>query len=238
MDTFPDKFFLTRQHSLFLAKKKWDENIYCGMKMENRNITFPQTQTILNGVNVPGVTLDDIQAVLNMRDAWRYLVSAIDEPTTLAYICKLNEYVARNEALEWGVLRTGSVGISGTDYVPPLPISSEIEQELAVLLSADTTNTEKAITAFLWGARRQMFWDGNKRTSLLLANKLLLEKGNGMLTITEKNMGQFNELLTAYYNTNDMRTIKVFLYEHAISGIEFKEPDGTGQGSVKSSQYR
>ncbi|MFC4770068.1 hypothetical protein [Effusibacillus consociatus] len=69
MNAFSDKFALTRQQSVFLAKKKWDENIYCGMKMENRNITFPQTQTILNGVNVPGVTLDDIQAVLNMRDA-------------------------------------------------------------------------------------------------------------------------------------------------------------------------
>lgn len=179
----------------------------------------------MNGVNVPGVTLDDIQAVLNMRDAWRYLVSAINEPTTLTYICKLNEYVARNEALEWGVLRTGRVGISGTDDVPPLPLSSEIEQELAALLSADMTNTERAITAFLWGARRQMFWDGNKRTSLLLANKILLEKGNGMLTITEKNMAQFNELLTDYYNTNVMRAIKAFLYEHAISGIEFVEPE-------------
>ena len=69
MYDFKDKYILAKEQSLFLAKKKWDENIYCGMKMENRNITFPQTQTILNGVNVPGVTLDDIQAVLNMRDA-------------------------------------------------------------------------------------------------------------------------------------------------------------------------
>jgi Fic family protein len=221
MDTFLDKYALTKQQSLFLAKKKWDENIYCGMKMENRNITFPQTQTILHGVNVPGVTLDDIQAVLNMRDAWRYLISAMDEPITLSYICKLNEYVARNEALEWGILRTDRVGISGTDDVPPIPVSSEIERELDVLLSMDMTNTERAITAFLWGARRQMFWDGNKRTSLLLANKLLLEKGNGILTIIEKNMAEFNELLTAYYDTNDMYAVKVFLYEHAISGIEF-----------------
>lgn len=223
METFSNKFALTRQQSLFLAKKKWDENIYCGMKMENRNITFPQTQTILNGVNVPGVTLDDIQAVLNMRDAWRYIVTAIDEPTTLSFICKLNEFVARNEALEWGKFRTGRVGISGTDYVPPIPVSSEIEQELNALLSAEMTTTERAITAFLWGARRQMFWDGNKRTSLLLANKLLLEQGRGMLTISEKNMEQFNELLSSYYSTNDMSAIKIFLYENAISGIEFKE---------------
>ena len=189
--------------------------------MENRNITFPQTQTILNGVNVPGVALDDIQAVLNMRDAWRYLVNAINEPITLPFICKLNEYVARNEALEWGVLRTGHVGISGTAYVPPLPVQSEIEQELTNLLTADMTTTERAITAFLWGARRQMFWDGNKRTSLLLANKLLIESGQGMLTITETNMERFNELLSAYYSTNEIDEIKLFLYDHAISGIDF-----------------
>ena len=44
---FPDKFHLTPEQSLFLAKKKWDENVYCGMKMENRAVTFPQTRTIL-----------------------------------------------------------------------------------------------------------------------------------------------------------------------------------------------
>ena len=66
---FKDKYRLTPEQSRFLAKKKWDENIYCGMRMENRAVTFMQTQTILNGVNVPNVQLDDIQAILNMRDA-------------------------------------------------------------------------------------------------------------------------------------------------------------------------
>ena len=114
--TFSDKFKLTPQQSLFLAKKKWDENVYCGMRMENRAVTFPQTKTILDGVNVPDVRLDDIQAILNMRDAWRYIISTVDEPVTFEYWCKLNEYIARNEALEWGKLRTGSIFISGTDY--------------------------------------------------------------------------------------------------------------------------
>lgn len=118
---FADKYHLTPEQSRFLAKKKWDENVYCGMRMENRAVTFPQTKTILNGVNVPNVQLDDIQAVLNMRDAWRFLLDTISEPLTLDYICKLNGFIARNEALEWGKLRTGSVGISGTDYIPPIP---------------------------------------------------------------------------------------------------------------------
>ena len=42
---YPDKYHLTQEQSRFLAKKKWDENVYCGMKMENRAVTFFQTKT-------------------------------------------------------------------------------------------------------------------------------------------------------------------------------------------------
>ena len=51
---YPDKYKLTREQCIFLAKKKWDENVYCGMRMENRAVTFPQTRTILDGVNGRG----------------------------------------------------------------------------------------------------------------------------------------------------------------------------------------
>ncbi len=216
---FADKYNLTPEQSLFLAKKKWDENVYCGMKMENRAVTFPQTKTILNGVNVPDVRLDDIQAILNMRDAWKHLLNTINEPVTVEYWCKLNEYIARNEALEWGKLRTGTVGISGTDYMPPIPQQEAVQQELADIFNADVSATEKALNAFAWGARGQFFWDGNKRTSLTLANKILVEAGAGILTITDKHMEQFNVLLLYYYNTGISDTLKVFLYENAIQGI-------------------
>lgn len=216
---YPDKYHLTTNQSLFLAKKKWDENVYCGMKMENRAVTFPQTQTILNGVNVPGVQLDDIQAILNMRDAWRYLMRTINEPVTLEYLCKLHEYIARNEALEWGKLRTGTVGISGTDYVSPVPVWEDVERELSAILSSNATATEKALNAFAWGTRGQFFWDGNKRTSMTLANKILISGGAGILTITDKHMEQFNALLLDYYNTGDSEALKDFLYHNAIQGM-------------------
>ncbi len=216
---FADQYHLTPEQSLFLAKKKWDENVYCGMRMENRAVTFPQTKTILNGINVPDVQLNDIQAILNMRDAWRHLLNTVHEPITMAYWCKLNEYIARNEALEWGKLRTGTVGISGTDYMPPIPQQEIVEQELFRILNADLSATEKALNAFAWGTRGQFFWDGNKRTSLTLANKILIEAGAGILTITDKHMEQFNILLLDYYNTGESSTLKSFLYENAIQGI-------------------
>lgn len=221
MSMFEDKFHLSPEQSLFLAKKKWDENVYCGMKMENRAVTFPQTQTILNGVNVPNVQLDDIQAILNMRDAWKFLLSTINEEVTFEYWCKLNEYIARNEALEWGKLRTGSVGISGTDYESPIPTKEKTIEELEnILFASNASATDKALEAFTWGARGQFFWDGNKRTSLMLANKILVFSGAGIMTITDKHMEQFNTLLLNYYNTGKSEELKQFLYENAIQGMK------------------
>lgn len=217
---YSDKYQLTREQSIFLAKKKWDENVYCGMKMENREVTFPQTKAILNGVNVPEVRIDDIQAILNMRDAWRFLLETVDEPLTLDYICKLNEFIARNEALEWGKLRTGSVTISGADYLPPVPASDNAARELEEILS-EGSSTEQALNTFAWGTRSQLFWDGNKRTSMTAANKILISAGAGMLTVTDKHMEEFNTLLLDFYNTADAEPLKEFLYNKAIQGITF-----------------
>ncbi|MBO5041014.1 MAG: Fic family protein [Clostridia bacterium] len=217
---YENKYTLSRVQSVFLAKKMYDNNVYCGMRMENRAVTFPQTKTILDGVNVPDVQLDDIQAILNMRDAWRFLLNTVDAPVTLDYVCKLNEHIARNEALEWGKLRTGKVGISGTDYIPPIPTQDEAENELSEIMRENTTETEIALNTFLWGTRRQLFWDGNKRTSMTLANKILVSSGAGMLTITDRHMAEFNELLVDYYNTGEGEALKRFLYDNAIQGLE------------------
>ena len=219
MFDYKDKYRLTRAQSLFLAKKKWDENVYCGMRMENRAVTFPQTKTILDGVNVPNVQLDDIQAILNMRDAWRYLLETIDAPVTLEYVCKLNEFIARNEALVWGKLRTGTVGISGTDFVPEIPDAERAGQALSEILSKDTTETEKALDAFAWAARGQLFWDGNKRTGMTLANKILISGGVGILTIPDRYMEKFNVRLLEFYNTGDAEPLKRFMYDNAVLGF-------------------
>lgn len=217
---YADKYHLTPEQSRFLAKKKWDENVYCGMRMENRAVTFPQTKTILEGVNVPGVRLDDIQAILNMRDAWRFQMDHLDTPITLDYLCKLNAFIARNEALAWGELRTGQVAISGTGYLPAIPVRASVERKLTGILSQDASATERALALFAWGTRGQFFWDGNKRTSLMLANKLLLEAGAGMLTITETHIEEFNTLLLNYYDTGEAGELTDFLYQSAIQGIE------------------
>lgn len=100
-----DKYNLTLEQNIFLAKRNLVDNIYANARMEGLNITFPQTKTILEGVNVPNLKIDEIQCVLNLRDAWKYVINNIREKFDIEFICKINEFVARNESISWGTLR-------------------------------------------------------------------------------------------------------------------------------------
>ena len=213
-----NKYNMTLEQNIFLAKRNLVDNIYANARMEGINITFPQTKTILEGVNVPNLKIDEIQCVLNLRDAWKFVIANIDEEFNTEFICKINEYVARNESLEWGKLRTGRVEITGTEYIPEVPDKIQVEKEINDILKIENA-TERAITYMLYGMRSQLFWDGNKRTSTIAANKIMIANGVGIIKVPDNKLEEFNKLLTEFYNTNDMTKISKFIYENCIDVI-------------------
>ena len=99
-------------------------------------------------------------------------------------------------------------------------MEEQVRAEFEAILTADATATEKALEAFTWGTRGRFFWEGNKRTSMTLANKILVSAGAGLMTITDKHMEQFNTLLLHYYKTGEKEELKDYLYTNAIQGIE------------------
>lgn len=215
-----DKYNLTLEQNIFLAKRNLVDNIYANAKMEGVNITFPQTKTILDGVSVSNLRIDEIECILNLRDAWKYIITHIEDEFNLEYICKINSLVARNESLEWGVLRTGKVEITGTKYIPSIPKKDKVVEEIRNILKIKNT-TEKAIEYMLYGMRNQLFWDGNKRTSTICANKIMIQNGAGIIKVSEENLEEFNTLLKEFYDTNEKEKIKSFIYEKCIDGISF-----------------
>lgn len=215
-----DKYNLSLKENIFLAKKTIVNSIYSSARIEGCNITFPDTQTILNGVSVGNLKMQDVEVVLNLRDAWKFVLDNIEKPLDLDFICKINSFVSRNESLDWGVLRYGNVGIAGTTYKPDTPIKNEVIVKINSIITSNKTSTEKAIELFLWSCRSQLFWDGNKRTSIISANKLLISEGKGILIVEDKNLKEFNKRLTEFYDTNDYSRIDRFLYNKCIQGIE------------------
>lgn len=214
-----NKFHITKESNLLLTSNNLPLIIYNSARLEGINTTYPDTKTILEGVNVPNLKLDEINCILNLRDAWNYTLSNIDEVVDLDFVCKINSFVSRNESLEWGVLRTGKVGINGVDYIPEIPQKDIITKNIKEILKQGSI-TEKALNLMLYLMRSQIFWDGNKRTSMIIANKILISNGCGIITIKEEDIREFNTLLTEYYNTNNKNKIIKFLYKKCIFGME------------------
>lgn len=66
---------------------------------------------------------------------------------------------------------------------------------------------------------QRIYNGGNKRTSMLLANKILISNGKGILNVPIELDIKFGELLINYYETNDMEKIKRFFYDNCLDGI-------------------
>ena len=216
-----DKYNLTLEQNIFLAKRNLVDNIYANARMEGLNITFPETKTILEGVNVPNLKIDEIQCILNLRDAWKYVINNVDKAFDLDFICKVNELVARNESIAWGALRQGNVQITGTDYIPEIPSEEKVNQQITHILQIENA-TERAIEYMLYGMRSQLFWDGNKRTSTICANKIMIENGCGIIKVPDNKLKDFTILLSEFYSTNNKEKIKQFIFDECIDGIVFE----------------
>lgn len=215
-----NKYNFTLEQNIFLAKRNLVDNIYSNARMEGLNVTLSQIKTILDGINVPELKIDEIQCILNLRDVWKFVINNINETFDINFICKVNELVARNESISWGTLRNGKVEITGTDYIPDIPYKEKVEQDIFNILEIENP-TEKAVEYMLYGMRSQLFWDGNKRTSTICANKIMIENGCGIIKVPDNKLESFTTLLSEFYSTNNKEKIKQFIFDNCIDGINF-----------------
>ena len=131
---------------------------------------------------------------------------------------KINYLVAKDEALISGEFRNGQVRIAGTEFMPPKAdeLENVFKSELPILIERCKSKTELAFEIFLWGALNQFYYDGNKITSRLVSNMILISNGQGIFNIKAKERLQFNTLMVEFYNTREADNIFVFFYTNCL----------------------
>ena len=68
--------------------------------------------------------------------------------------------------------------------------------------------------------KMQAFNDGNKRTSMLVANHELIKNVKGILSIADEDRIEFGTRLIKYYeNEESIEELKQFLYEKCLDGV-------------------
>ena len=217
-----EKYNMTKEQSIFLAKRNIVDSIWRSSHIEGIDVTFPETQQIYDGGNVARLRIDEIQTINNLKHAWLYILNSIDEEENLNFLKSINSLVGTNLVDRAGNIRNYEVRIGGTNWIPKLPDEEEVSKKLEEFNKIECI-TEKAITIMCYLMRTQFFTDGNKRTAMLFANKIMIKNGKGIISIPVEKIEEFGKKLTNYYETNNMEDLKNWIYENAIDGIEFKD---------------
>ena len=217
-----EKYNMTKEQNIFFAKRNIVDSIWRSSHIEGIDVTFPETQQIYDGGNISRLRIDEIQTINNLKHAWLYMINSIDEEENLNLLKSINSLVGSNLVDRAGNIRNYEVRIGGTNWIPELPNEEKVSKQIEEFNKIECI-TERAITIMCYLMRTQFFTDGNKRTAMLFANKIMIRNGKGIISIPEEKIEEFGKKLTTYYETNDMEDLKNWIYENAIEGIEFKD---------------
>jgi Fic family protein len=204
-----------KELALALAEKDRVSYVYNTAALEGNPMTYPEVQTLLEGITVGGHKLSDEQQVLNQNASWDELLELVREnkfKLDKETACLLQGLVAKEEAIEWGKFRTAEVNIGGTSHKPPkaAELDSVFENGIAEIKQIENP-VEKALVIFLFGAINQFFFDGNKRTSRLMMNGILLDNGYHILNIQAADRLEFNKQMIGFYDTQDASGVLEYL---------------------------
>ena len=203
------------------AKRHLVDTIYKQAILEGVATTFADTESIIEGGKVNNMSSEDILKIVNLKHAWEFILNknVILSDTNFALLCQINKMVEEGFYYTAGKIRNVPVSIGGTTWKPDLPIESVVKEELEEIFNKQIDEVAKAIELLLYTMKKQIFIDGNKRTSVIYANHYLISKGKGIIVIPAELTEEFKKILIPYYEGKDETQIKVFIKEKCYISI-------------------
>lgn len=167
------------------------------------------------------MTSEDILKIVNLKHAWEFILNknVILSNTNFALLCEINKMVEEGFYYSAAKIRNVPVTIGGTTWKSDLPIESVIKEELEEIFNKEINDVEKSIELLLYTMKKQIFIDGNKRTSVIYSNHYLISKGKGIIAIPAELTEEFKDLLILYYEGKDENKIKEFIKEKCYISI-------------------
>ena len=203
------------------AKRHLVDTIYKQAILEGVATTFANTESIIEGGKINNMSSEDVLKIVNLKHAWEFILNknVILSDTNFPLLCEINKFVQEGFYYSAGKIRTVPVSIGGTKWTPELPIESIIKEELDDIFNKKISDIDKAIEILLYIMKKQIFIDGNKRTSIIFANHYLISKGKGIIVIPAELTDEYKDLLINYYEGKDKTKIKKFLKEKCFMKI-------------------
>lgn len=213
-----------------IAKKELErlviELAWKSSKIEGNTYTLLDTEKlILENTEAAGHSKEEAQMILNHKDAFHFIHAQADQFTnlTVSHIEEVHKILIKDLNVGFG-LRKKPVGVTGSKY-RPLDNIHQIQDAMSELCAAVgqlPTPYDKALMALVGISYIQPFEDGNKRTSRLIANALLLAHGCAPLSYRSIDENEYREAMLVFYELNAIVPFKkIFIEQYEFAAKNY-----------------
>ncbi|KKQ36562.1 MAG: Fic family protein [Candidatus Woesebacteria bacterium GW2011_GWA1_37_7] len=195
----------------FVIELSWKSS-----KIEGNTYSLLETEELIKkGILAEGHPKDEVIMILNHKKAFEEILKNKEDfkKLSVSKINQLHSIIVQNLNINTGI-RNEAVGITGTVYIP-LDNKFQIEdaiKEMLNLINDDKNPPEKAFIASVMIPYIQPYSDGNKRTSRMLVNAILLAGDNYPLSYRSVDVDEYKKALILFYEQGSLFHVKrIFL---------------------------
>lgn len=193
-------------------------------KIEGNTYTLLDTERLLKDhVSAKGKSSDETNMVINHKKALDYVLNdpGYFKLLTISKIEDIHKILVENLGVSAGI-RKGTVGIIGTEY-KPLDNVFQIKEALKKLIDVINQTkhpVEKALIAVMMISYIQPFEDGNKRTSRIVGNALLLAHDYCPLSYRSVDEIEYKKAIIMFYEQNNAWYFKKLFIDQFKQAVE------------------
>jgi Fic family protein len=211
--------------ALFVAKKMFAQLVYDFQSLEGMPFSYPEVKTFIQGITVGGHKIADHDKLKQQQLAWKQLIELVEQnkfELSEKVSCELEGIVAKDEALEPGIIRNGTVSVSSGDDSFHPPEHQKLTKLFADAIKAASNDKssicDRGYKLALDYTYNQFHWDGNKRTGNLMMNGLFLSNGILPCSVPSKRLKEYNTLLVEFYKHGKYKPVMDF-YKDCHRGL-------------------
>jgi hypothetical protein len=184
--------------------------------MEGFEISNESVKAIYDKTIVPMADITAANSVLNLKEGCREIIQNLRGEVSLEFLKTLNKEIARDDSFDWGVLRNSRLFLQGTDYVPEIPQESDVELKIGEILKLEN-DTERALNLFCYLLKSNIFWGRNLSLSFIVANKIMIEAGCGIIFVEEDKIDEFRSMYMAFLDSDSNKEQFInYVYDSCI----------------------
>jgi Fic family protein len=193
-------------------------------QIEGNTYSLLETERLLKDKETAvGKTKSEATMLLNHKDALDFIINNPNyiNPLSVSNIEDVHSILIKDLDITRNI-RTGRVGISGTNY-KPLDNEFQIKEallEMCNIINSKTNVFEKALLTLVLISYIQPFADGNKRTARIISNAILLNNHYCPISFRTIDSIEYKKAMLIFYeqtNINPFKKVFIEQFEFAVN---------------------